>query len=143
MIAGRSVLALIPARGGSKGLPGKNLLPVDGRPLLDWTVQAARRSRYIDRVVLSSDDPAIIAAGLAAGCDAPFVRPAELASDTAGTLEVVEHALDRLPGYDVLVLLQPTSPLRTAGDIDGACERMVASGAGSCVSVSLVEQSPY
>ena len=143
MIGTRKVLALIPARGGSKGLPGKNILPVAGRPLLAWSVDAARAARSIDRVVLSSDDDAIMAAARACGCEVPFVRPAALASDTATTIDVVMHALDALPGYDLIVLLQPTSPLRTAADIDAACERLASSGAPACVSVSPVDQSPY
>ena len=143
MIGTRKVLALIPARGGSKGLPGKNILPVGGRPLLAWSVDAARAARSVDRVVLSSDDDAIMAAARACGCEVPFVRPAALASDAATTIDVVMHALDALPGYDLIVLLQPTSPLRTAADIDAACERLASSGAPACVSVSLVDQSPY
>jgi CMP-N,N'-diacetyllegionaminic acid synthase len=143
VIAGRSVLAVIPARGGSKGLPGKNILPVNGRPLLAWTVDAAQGARCIDRVVLSSDDDAIIAVARTLGCEAPFRRPAELATDTANSIDVVLHALDMLPGFDIVVLLQPTSPLRTAGDIEEACSRLVASGAPACVSVCLSEHSPY
>ena len=143
MIDGRKVLALIPARGGSKGLPGKNILPVGGRPLLAWSIDAAHAARSIDRVVLSSDDEAIMAAGRACGCEVPFRRPTTLATDTATSIDVVMHALDALPGYDVIVLLQPTSPLRSAADIDAACARLVASSAPSCVSVSLVQQSPY
>lgn len=143
MIGTRRVLGLIPARGGSKGLPGKNILQVDGRPLLAYSVDAARGTRAIDRIVLSSDDEAIIAAGLACGCDVPFRRPAALATDTAATIDVVLHALDELPGYDVVVLLQPTSPARIAEDIDAACALFASSGAPACVSVSLVEQSPY
>jgi CMP-N,N'-diacetyllegionaminic acid synthase len=143
VIAGRSVLALIPARGGSKGLPGKNVMSVDGRPLLAWTVDAARRSTLVDRIVLSTDDEAIAEAGRACGCDVPFRRPDELASDTASSVDVALHALQQLPGHGWLVLLQPTSPLRTAADIDTALERCVAEGARSCVSVSEVAQSPY
>ena len=143
MIGDREVLALIPARGGSKGLPGKNILQMGGRPLLAWSVDAARGSRCIDRVVLSSEDEVIMAAARACGCEVPFRRPAALASDTAPSIDVVLHALDTLPGYDVVVLLQPTSPLRTASDIDAACERFATSGAPACVSVSRVEQSPY
>lgn len=143
MIAGRRVLALIPARGGSKGLPGKNIREVGGRALLDWTIAAARASLHVDRVVLSSDDPAIMAVARACGCDVPFRRPDALATDVATTLDVVLHALDALPEFDVLVLLQPTSPLRTAADIDAAVERMIDTGASSCVSVCEVEQSPY
>jgi CMP-N,N'-diacetyllegionaminic acid synthase len=143
MIGTRTVLALIPARGGSKGLPGKNIAPVAGRPLLAWTVDAARASSYVDRVVLSSDDDAIIAAALGCGCEAPFRRPAELATDTASSMDVVLHALDQLPRHDLVVLLQPTSPLRTAADIDAALERCVAQSAPACVSVVEADQSPY
>jgi CMP-N,N'-diacetyllegionaminic acid synthase len=143
MIGNSKVLALIPARGGSKGLPGKNILPVNGRPMLAFSIDAARGSQFVDRVVVSSDDDAIIAAALACGSEAPFRRPAELATDSAASIDVALHALDQLPGYDVLILLQPTSPARTAADIDAACERFAASGAPACVSVSPVEQSPY
>jgi CMP-N,N'-diacetyllegionaminic acid synthase len=143
MIGARRVLALIPARGGSKGLPRKNLLTVHGRPLLAFTVDAARDSTFIDRVVVSSDDDAIIAAALTCGGEAPFRRPIDLASDTAASIDVALHALDQLPDYEVLVLLQPTSPARTAADIDAACTLFASSGAPSCVSVSAVEQSPY
>ncbi len=143
MIGSRKVLALMPARGGSKGLPDKNILQVDGRPLLAWTIDAARGAQSIDRLVLSSDDEQIIAAAQAHGCDVPFRRPAELATDQAASIDVVFHALDALPGYDVVVLLQPTSPLRTAADIDAACQILEASLAPACVSVCTVEQSPY
>ena len=143
MIGDRRVLALIPARGGSKGLIGKNILPVNGRPLLAWSIEAARGARDVDHVALSSDDDAIMAAARAYGCDVPFRRPAELATDSATSLDVVLHALDSLPGHDVVILLQPTSPLRTAADIDAACARFAATGAPSCVSVAPVQQSPY
>lgn len=143
MIRDRRVLALIPARGGSKGLPGKNLLPVAGRPMIAWTIDAARRSRFVDSVVLSSDDDAIIQAARDLGCEVPFRRPAELASDTAASIDVVLHALDHLPVHDLVVLLQPTSPLRDAADIDAAIERCVDGGATSCVSVSPATESPY
>ena len=142
MIGDSRVLALIPARGGSKGLPGKNIRLVGARPLLAWTIDAARAARTVDRVVLSSDDDAIMDAAQAYGCDVPFRRPAELATDTAASIDVVLHALDLLPGYDVVVLLQPTSPLRSAVDIDAACARL-HEGAPSCVSVCAVQQSPY
>jgi N-acylneuraminate cytidylyltransferase len=143
MIAGRRVLAVIPARGGSKGLPGKNILPVNGRPLLAWTADAARASRYVDEVVLSSEDDAIIEAGRACGCAVPFRRPLALADDSSATIDVVLHALDCLPTYEIVVVLQPTSPLRTAHDIDAACERMIEQGAPSCVSICVAEQHPY
>lgn len=143
MIAGKSVLALIPARGGSKGLPRKNVLPLGGRPLIGWTIAAAQASRYVDRIVLSSDDPEIVAVARALGCEAPFVRPARLASDEARSIDVALHALGALDTrYDYLVLLQPTSPLRTAADIDACLERCARSGATSCVSVVEVHQHP-
>jgi CMP-N,N'-diacetyllegionaminic acid synthase len=141
VIAGRTVL--IPARGDSKGLPGKNIALVNGRPLLAWTVDAARASAYVDRVVLSSDADAIISAALACGCEAPFRRPAELATDAASSIDVVLHALEQLPHHDLVVLLQPTSPLRTAADIDATLARCVAAAAPSCVSVAPVDKSPY
>lgn len=143
MIGGLSVLALIAARGGSKGLPGKNIRPVHGRPLIDFTIGAARAARCVDRVVLSTDDETIAAAALAGGCEVPFMRPAALADDEARSIDVVLDALDRLPPHDMVVLLQPTSPARTAADIDDACAQLVRHGAPSCVSVTLADESPY
>lgn len=137
------VLAIIPARGGSKGLPRKNVLPAGGRPLIAWTIEAALNADCVSRVVLSSDDDEIIAVAKEYGCDVPFKRPAALASDEAATMGVVLHALTELRGYDYVVLLQPTSPLRNAKDIDAAFERMMKAGAPSCVSVCPVEEPPY
>lgn len=143
MIGGQRVLALIPARGGSKGVPGKNILPIGGRPLIQWTIDAAKASRYIDRLVLSSDDPAIIAAAEAGGCEVPFVRAAALSSDEASSIDVVVDALQRLPDYDIVVLLQPTSPLRSTQDIDATLERLQASAAPACVTLRPAEEHPY
>lgn len=143
MIDGLSVLAVITARGGSKGVPGKNILPVGGKPLLAWTIDAALASRAIDRVILSSDDAAIIDAAQRHGCDVPFVREAALATDTASSVDVVLDALARVCGHDIVVLLQPTSPLRTAEDIDATLARLVASGAPACVTVREAEDHPY
>jgi len=143
VIDGLSVLAIVPARGGSKGLPGKNIRPAAGRPLLDYTVAAARASACIDRVVLSSDDEEIMRVARACGCEVPFRRPRELATDEAASIDVVLHALDQLPPHDLVVLLQPTSPLRSAADIDAACRMLVQHGAPACVSVTAAEQSPY
>jgi N-acylneuraminate cytidylyltransferase len=140
---GKRVLAVITARGGSKGLPRKNVLPAGGRPLIAWTIGAALESEAIGQVVLSSDDDEIIETAKAWGCEVPFRRPAELASDTATSMDVLMHALDQLPGYDYVVLLQPTSPLRTAADIDAALALLESRGAPSCVSVCEAEQSPY
>lgn len=137
------VLGLITARGGSKGLPRKNVLTVGGKPLIGWTIEAALKSRFIERVVLSSDDDEIMEAAKTWGCEVPYRRPAHLANDTASSMDVVLHALGQLPGYEYLVLLQPTSPLRTAADIDAAFELLQSTGASSCVSVCEADQSPY
>jgi N-acylneuraminate cytidylyltransferase len=143
MIRNKTVLAIIPARGGSKGLPGKNIKTVGGKPMLAWTIEAAKQSRYIDRVVVSSDDQAIIEVAKQFHCDAPFVRPAELAQDDSPAIDAVLHALANLPAYDITVLLQPTCPLRDAHDIDNAIISMVQNRAKSCVSVSEPNKSPY
>jgi len=137
------VLGVITARGGSRGLPRKNVLAAGGRPLIAWTISAALASSAIDHLVLSSDDDEIIETAKAWGCAVPFKRPAELASDTVSSMDVVLHCLEQLPGYDYVVLLQPTSPLRTTEDIGAAFELLRTSGAQSCVSVCEAEQSPY
>lgn len=146
-LQGRSVLALVPARGGSKGLPRKNVLPLGGKPLIAWSVEAARRSALVDRVVVSSDDEEILGAARAAGAEVPFVRPAALAADDSSTLDVVLHALDNLAAagqaFDYLVLLQPTSPLRQTEDIDGCLHRCRQLQAPSCVSVTAPDKSPF
>lgn len=136
MINGKSVLAIIPARGGSKGVPRKNIRNLAGKPLIAWTIEAARKSAYIDRTVISSDDPEIIAVAKNWGCEAPFVRPADLARDDTPGIDPVLHALKELSGYDYVVLLQPTSPLRTEEDIDGCITRCEEKSAPACVSVT-------
>lgn len=144
MIEGCSVLAVIPARAGSKGLPGKNLRLLGGRPLIDWTVGAALGSSILDRVILSTDNEEIMAHGGAIGCDIPFRRPEELATDTARTIHVLHHLLEHIDGsYDYIVQLQPTSPFRTSDDIDSAIRLCLESDAAACVSVCPVERSPH
>jgi CMP-N,N'-diacetyllegionaminic acid synthase len=144
MMDGKTVLAIIPARGGSKGIPHKNIAPVAGRPLIGWTIDEANKSRYIDRLILSSEDAEIIAVAKGLGCECPFVRPAELARDETPGIEPVLHALKALAGdYDYVCLLQPTSPLRTADDIDGCIETCIRRKANVCVSVTDVPKSPY
>lgn len=140
MIDGKFVLGLILARGGSKRLPGKNILPLGGKPMIDWTVEAGLSCKMIDRLVLSTDDLDIASTAEAAGCDVPFRRPVELAEDTTSSAEAALHALDALEldeGY--LVLLQPTSPFRSADDIDGCVETLHKSGEVSCASVCQLE----
>lgn len=139
----RRVLALIPARGGSKGLSKKNIRMAGGRPLISWTISEALRSKYITNVVLSSEDDEIIAIAREWGCEIPFLRPRELSCDATSSMDVVLHALEQLPGYDYLILLQPTSPMRTAEHIDAAFLLMQEKGALSCVSVCESEESPY
>jgi CMP-N,N'-diacetyllegionaminic acid synthase len=126
-----NVLGLITARGGSKGIPNKNLAPCGGLPLLSWTCIAARDASCLTRVVLSTDDPAIAERGRQDGVEAPFLRPAELATDSARSIDVANHAiawLDERESWrtDVLVLLQPTSPMRTAVHVDAAFSLLAA-----------------
>jgi len=144
VINDKTVIAIIPARGGSKGLPGKNTMEVNGKPLLAWTIDHANGSKYIDRVILSSEDDEIIKIAKKHGCDVPFVRPTALASDTAGTMGVVFHALQTLPEkYDYVVLLQVTSPLRTSHDIDFCIEQCEKNNVPACVSVMETDKSPF
>lgn len=143
MIGGLRVLAIIPARGGSKGLPRKNVLELGGKPLIAWSIEAGSASHYIDRCIVSTDDQEIAATARRFQGDIPFMRPAELAADNTTTLDVTRHALETLPGYDVVVILQPTSPLRITEDIDATIEKMVTLQASSCVSVVEPSKSPY
>ena len=144
MIGDRRVIAVIPARGGSKGIPRKNVREVGGKPMIAWTIEAAKQSKYVDRVVLSSDDDEIIEVAKRFGCEVPFVRPDELAGDHVSAIEPAVHMLQTLPeSYDYLVLLQPTVPLRTSQDIDGCIERCVQMSAPCCVSVTVPDKSPY
>jgi CMP-N,N'-diacetyllegionaminic acid synthase len=137
------VLGVITARGGSKGIPGKNLKLLAGKPLLAYTVETARRSGVLDRVILSTDDEAIAAAGRDLGCDVPFIRPLDLAQDETPHLPVIQHAtrwMQERASYtpDAVMILQPTSPLRTADDIVAAVSLLDRSGADSVLSVNEV-----
>ena len=138
-----AVLGVITARGGSKGVLAKNVRSIAGHPLLYWTIEAARQAGRIDRLILSSDDREIMRIAAELGCEVPFVRPANLAQDdTPGVLPVLD-ALERVSGYDIVVLLQPTSPLRSAADIDACINLVEHSAAPACVSVTLVDEHPY
>lgn len=134
-----TVLALVPARSGSKGVPGKNIRPLAGRTLLEYTAAAARDSGVIDRAVLSTDSEEIAEAGRRAGLDVPFLRPATLAADDTPMLPVVKHAIETLAAQgwtpDVIVLLQPTSPLRRPSHIRDAVTMLRDTKADSVVSV--------
>ena len=134
------VLALIPARGGSRRLPGKNLLKLCGEPITVWSIKAAQQSKYVDRIVVSTDSDEIAEVARAAGADVPFMRPNYLASDTASSLDVVKHALNELNQkgqcYEFIVLLQPTSPLRTSKHIDESFELLQSKDADAIVGVT-------
>ncbi len=145
MIEGKSVLAVIPARGGSKGLPGKNLREINGKPLIGWPIGAAKGSQYVDRIIISTESQEIANQALEMGADVPFLRPDDLASDEATTISVIEHVINLLSrmgeNYDYLLLLEPTSPLTESADIDNALttlenNRLIAD---SIVGVSKVE----
>ncbi len=134
-----NVLGLVPARGGSKGLPGKNIRPLQGRPLLEYTARAAQGSGVIDRLVLSTDSAEIAEVGRRAGLEVPFLRPAALAADDTPMLPVVRHALDALAAdgwvADIVVLLQPTSPLRRAEHVRDAVTMLRETQADAVVTV--------
>lgn len=134
MLDGKAVVALVPARRGSKGIPGKNNILVAGRPLLAWSILAARGSSIVDHVVVSSDDTESLRYAVDFGAT-PLARPVELAADDTPSAEVIRHALESEIKCDVLVLLQPTSPLRTAEHIDEALTLLMAGTANSVVSV--------
>lgn len=142
MIERHKILGLIPARGGSKGIPRKNIRPLGGKPLIAWTTEEAKKSKYIDRLVVSTDDHEIADTARRWGADVPFIRPAELASDTARGIDVVLHALRELPDFDAVVLLQPTSPFRSVEDIDYGLE-IWASTRGPVVGLTAASKSPY
>jgi CMP-N-acetylneuraminic acid synthetase len=133
------VLAIVPARGGSKGVPGKNVRRLGGRTLLEYTAAAARDSAVVDRIVLSTDSEEVAAAGRAAGLEVPFLRPAALAQDDTPMLPVIRHAIDEVTraGWtpELVVLLQPTSPLRRPDHIASAVDLLRSSGADSVVTV--------
>lgn len=146
MIHGLRVLALVPARGGSKGIKNKNLVDLCGKPLIAYTIEAAKKSRYIDDVVITTDSDIIAEVGRGYGARVPFIRPAELAQDDSTTLAAVLHALNELRKqgaiFEVVILLQPTSPLRTTGDIDAAMEAFAEQGFSPLASVNAVSDHP-
>jgi CMP-N,N'-diacetyllegionaminic acid synthase len=142
-------LGLVPARGGSKGVPRKNVRPLCGKPLLEYTAEAALGARRLSRVVLSTDDPVIADVGRRCGLEVPFLRPAELARDDSPTLPVVQHALDffarRHETFDAVCILQPTTPLRPPEYIDECIELLEESGADAVVTIVPVppEHNPH
>lgn len=140
-------LAFIPARGGSKGIPRKNLADLAGKPLLQYSIEAARASGRVDRIFLSTDDSEIMALGRSLGLKDEYQRPSELSGDRASIIDAALHALDWLEErgerFEALILLQPTSPLRTGADIAAAVDAFVGSTAQSLVSVHRLREHPY
>ena len=144
MYNNKKILAIIPARGGSKGLPGKNIKPLCGKPLIGWTIEQAQSSKYIDEIFVSTDSNEIAAVAEDFGIKVPFLRPAELATDTSPSSAFVLHTIDyyRNKGqeFDYILLLEPTSPLRDITDINIAIEQLLNHDtAKSIVGVSKVE----
>ena len=146
MFKNKKVLAIIPARGGSKRLPRKNILDLGGKPLIAWTIEAALKSKYIDKTIVSTDDKEIAEISKRYGTEVPFMRPKELATDTASSIAVIFHAVDfykqKNLTFEYIILLQPTSPLRTTEDIDTAFEMLNNKETKAVVSVCEVEHSP-
>jgi len=146
MFKGKCFLALIPARGGSKGLKDKNIRLLNNKPLLAYTIEAAKESRIFDRIIVSTDSEKIAVVALKYGAEVPFMRPKELATDTASSMDVLIYTIELLQEsndkYDYVALLQPTSPLRTSQDIVGAVNLLIEKNANSVVSVCKVEHSP-
>lgn len=147
MFREQRILALIPARGGSKGLPGKNIRDLHGKPLIAWSIEAAKQSNYIDRIIVSTDSMDIATIATKYGAEVPFMRPAELATDNSSGMDVCLHALqwfsDKNDNYDLLLILQPTSPLRTISDIDAAIETIGEKQAKAVVSVCETDHHPW
>lgn len=142
----KKILALIPARGGSKGIKNKNIIEIEGKPLIAYTIESALKSKYIDSIVVSTDSYEIAETSRKYGARIPFMRPEELARDTSKTIDAVYYTARRLQKqgevYDAIVLLQATQPLRIADDIDGAIEHYYNMGEKSLLSVSETEVNP-
>lgn len=142
MLNNKTFLAVIPARGGSKRLPRKNVLDLAGKPLIVWTIEAAKNSRYIDKFIVSTDDQEIKKVSEHFGAEV-LTRPGELATDTASSVDVVLHAINaQNQRYDYVILLQPTSPLRTAQHVDEAIELLFQKNANAIISVCETDHSP-
>ena len=141
MYKNKTFLAIIPARGGSKRLPRKNVLDLNGKPLIAYSIEAGLKSKYIDKVIVTSDDDEILTISERYGADT-IKRPDELASDTATTFDAIKHAMENCERYDYIILLQPTSPLRDEKHIDEAIELLESKNADAVVSVCEMDHSP-
>jgi CMP-N,N'-diacetyllegionaminic acid synthase len=146
VIGNKHLLAIIPARGGSKRLPRKNVLDLSGLPLIAWTINAALSSKYIDRVIVSTDDPEIARVSEEHGAEVPFLRPEHLSTDQAASIDAIFHSLEALEcrgdNFDFVILLQPTSPLRNEDDIDGAVEQLIEKNSNAVISICKAEHHP-
>ena len=148
MYKGKTILGVIPARGGSKGLSRKNIKILFGKPLIAWTIEQALASKYLDRLIVSTEDEEIAEVSKKYGAEVPFIRPKELAEDNAKGIDVVLHAIDwlkkndRRKQYDLIILIQPTSPLRKSDDIDKAIELLFLKKAKAIVSVCEIDHHP-
>lgn len=146
MYKNKKILAIIPARGGSKGIPSKNIIDIYGKPLIQYSIECAKVSKYIDRTIISTDDLKIKEVAEKCGGEVPFLRPSELAQDTSKTIDCLIHAINWLKvekeEYDYLVLLQNTVPLRKGWQVDEAIEKLLESNERSLVSVTKVEENP-
>jgi len=141
MYKNKTFLAIIPARGGSKRLPRKNILEIGGKPLIVWSIEAALKSKHLDNTIVTSDDDEILNISNVYGSDV-IKRPSELADDTSTTFDALEHVLKNTKNYDYVVLLQPTSPLRNSKHIDEAIETLMEKKADAIISVCDMEHSP-
>lgn len=142
------ILSVITARGGSKGIPGKNIKPLGGKPLIAWTIEASLKSKYVSRTIISTDDDTIAEVCVNYGAEVPFRRPEELSRDDTPHLPVIQHAVKYLEEkendfYDYILLPQPTSPFRTAEDIDNAAKILIEKQPDAMVSVCEMEHHPF
>lgn len=142
----KRILAIIPARGGSKGILNKNLKIVNNKPLIQYTIDEALKSKYIDKIVVSTDSEEIGRVAKRLGASFPFKRPKELAEDTSKTIDAIVYTIDKLKEekllYDYVLTLQPTQPLRKAFHIDEAIEKVIDAGEDSLISISEVDDHP-
>ena len=141
MYKDKTFLAIIPARGGSKRLPGKNALDLNEKPLVVWSIEAGLKSKYIDEIVVTSDNREILNISKNSGASI-IERPAELATDTSTTFDSIKHAIENTLKHDYIVLLQPTSPLRTERHLNEAIELLFSKKADAIVSVCKMDHSP-
>jgi N-acylneuraminate cytidylyltransferase/CMP-N,N'-diacetyllegionaminic acid synthase len=142
MYKGKRILAIIPARGGSKGLPGKNIKEMCGKPLIAWSIEHAQKSKYVDEIFISTDSQEIADVAEKYGAPCPELRPAELARDTAPSSEFIVYTLEKMKKegkpFDYFILLEPTSPLRDVEDVDKSIEMLIDSPVSeSCVGVAM------